>query len=120
MTSRRVVIQLFVLIGLLAACDASAQNQGVVDRFPTPQRVLRDFGDDASRRAALEILYYVLQEQTPTPRSRAASERITAYFRALGEVDLPYVKQGANSAARSVCGIVWTHTELYLSRSVAL
>ena len=61
---------------------------------------MKDFGDDPSRRVALQLLYFALQEKTPAPRSEAASQRITDYFRAFGEVDYQYDTQGANSTAR--------------------
>ncbi len=82
-----------------AAQGAGPQVRGIVDRFPTPQQVLKDFGDDPSRRVALQVLYFALQQKTPVPRSQAASDRITAYFRAFGEVDHRYDRLGAQSAA---------------------
>jgi hypothetical protein len=88
------------LVGLLAAAEpGAAQVRTMVDRFPTPQQVLRDFGDDAGRRVALQILYFALQQKTLVPRSQAASDRITAYFRAFGEIDYKYTRMGAQSAA---------------------
>ena len=100
MGRRRLTLALLALAALLAAGEASAQGRGIVDRFPNPQQVIKDFGDDPSRRVALQILYFALQEKTPAPRSEAASQRITDYFRAFGEVDYRYDKQGANSIAR--------------------
>src|SRR3990172_2861258 len=100
MGRRRLTLALLALAALLAAREASAQGRGIIDHFPTPQQVMKDFGDDPSRRVALQVLYHALQEKTPSPRSEAASQRITDYFRAFGEVDYRYDKQGANSTAR--------------------
>ena len=100
MGRRRLTLALLALAALLAAREASAQGRGIVDRFPTSPQVVKDFGDDPSRRVVLQILYHALQEKTPAPRSEAASQRITDYFRAFGEVDYRYDKQGANSTAR--------------------
>jgi hypothetical protein len=100
MGRRRLTLALLALAALLAAREASAQGRGIVDRFPEPRQVTRDFSNDPSRRVALQILYFALQEKTPAPRSEAASKRITDYFRAFGEVDYRYDRQGANSVAR--------------------
>lgn len=100
MGRRCLTLALLSLAALLAVHEASAQGRGIVDRFPTPQQVVKDFGNDPSRRVALQILYFALQEKAPAPRSGAASQRIPDYFRAFGEVDYRYDKQGANSVAR--------------------
>jgi hypothetical protein len=105
MSKRRPPVALFALAVLLGtaavlARDGPAQSRSIVDRFPTPAQVRKDFGDDASRRVALQILYQTLQEKTPPPRSQVASERITAYFLAFGEIDYTYTRQAANSPAR--------------------
>lgn len=98
--STRAFVPLFALAILLAASSAPAQSPGIVARFPAPRQVMRDFRDDPSRRVALQVLYHALQEKTPPPRSRAASERITAYFLAFGNVDAPYLRQRPDSPAR--------------------
>jgi hypothetical protein len=79
---------------------AGLAAQGIVDRFPQPRQVLRDFGDDPGRRVALQILYQMLQEKAPVPRSEAASRRITEYFRAWAQVESTYTRMRSDAPAR--------------------
>lgn len=79
---------------------ATVAAQGVVERFPQPRQVLRDYGDDPSRRVALEVLQSTLIEKTPAPRSDAATRRIAAYVQAIGEVDLRYTRMRRDAPAR--------------------
>jgi hypothetical protein len=82
------------------ALSATGAAQGIVDRFPQPRQVLRDYGDDPSRRVALEVLHSTLIEKTPAPRSDAASRRIAAYVQAIREVDLRYNRMRRDAPAR--------------------
>jgi hypothetical protein len=98
-----VLVSLYTLMTatLVAALDASAQPRDIVDRFPTPREVTADFGDDPSRRMALLVLHRALRELTPAPRSKAASDRLTDYFRIVNQMDLRYDRLGSSSSVRS-------------------
>lgn len=81
-----------VLLTVVASARPIAAQTSIL---PDPRKVIADFGDDAERFTALQVL----SQAALKVRGREAYDRASAYHRAAGELDQKYAQQGKTSEA---------------------
>lgn len=85
----------------VVALAGPAWNRLLLERFPAPDRVRRDYTDPVRAAAALEVLYYefALGRTLRPPRTAEMDARDAAYRAAIQEIFLARVPGGESSPA---------------------